>query len=151
MKGTWCWDATNVSRFVVALIQQYIFMLYFDSEAHQNATMCLVLPGAVLHLSVLLAFQDCGNKAGAVRGFQLMEEHNLGQVISTNLHRGSTTVCAYNTVIILILQIYQFKKSRGAREHRKEDSFCWKIFLVWSFCSLVWEGICHRRNHNVSV
>ena len=102
-------------------------MLYFDSEAHQNATMCLVLPGAVLHLSVLLAFQDCGNKAGAVRGFQLMEEHNLGQVISTNLYRGSTTVCAYRNAQhsdYPYLADISVQKSRGAREHRKEDSFC---------------------------
>ena len=109
-------------------------MLYFDSEAHQNATTCLVLPGAVLHLSVFLAFRDCGNKAGAMRGFQLMEEHNLGQVISTKLHRGSTTVCAYRNAqhsdypYLADTHVYQFKKAEVLGNTEKKTAFAENFF-----------------------
>ena len=50
-------------------------------EAHRNAAFSLLLPGRILHLNALLQmrkFRDKGNKAGAVRGFQLLESDNLG-------------------------------------------------------------------------
>ena len=68
-----------------------------------------------------------------MRSFQLLEEHNLGQVISTYLHRGSTTVCAYNytemhnTVSILILQMYQFKKAEVPGNTEEKTAFAEKL------------------------
>ena len=65
------------------------------SEAHQNATMSLLLPGKKLYLNALLAqrkFRDRGNKAGAVRGFETLQESNLGRLISLKPQRGATTV-----------------------------------------------------------
>lgn len=65
------------------------------SEAHRNATMSLLLPGAVLHLNVLLAmrkFRNGGNKAGALRGFELLEKCGLGTLISFKLQRGANMV-----------------------------------------------------------
>ena len=65
------------------------------SEAHRNATMSLLLPGKVLHLNALLAlrkFRDRGNKAGAVRGFETLQESNLGRLISLKPQRGATMV-----------------------------------------------------------
>ena len=65
------------------------------SEAHRNATMSLLLPGKVLHLNALLAlrkFRDRDNKAGAVRGFETLQESNLGRLISLKPQRGATMV-----------------------------------------------------------
>ena len=65
------------------------------SEAHRNATMSLLLPGKVLHLNALLAlrkFRDRGNKAGAVRGFETLQESNLGRLITLKPQRGATMV-----------------------------------------------------------
>ena len=47
------------------------------SEAHRNGIYSLLLPGRVLHLNALLLlrkFRDKGNKAGAVRGFEVLEK-----------------------------------------------------------------------------
>ena len=65
------------------------------SEAHRNATMSLLLPGKVLYLNALLAlrkFRDRGNKAGAVHGFETLQESNLGKLISLKPQRGATMV-----------------------------------------------------------
>lgn len=67
------------------------------SEAHRNAAMSLVLPGKVLHLNALLAmrkFRNYGNKAGAVRGFEELQENGLGNLHSIKPQRGATMVCA---------------------------------------------------------
>ena len=64
-------------------------------EAHRNAIFSLLLPGKVLHLNALLLmrkFRDRGNKAGAVRGFETLEKHGLGHLISTRLQRGANMV-----------------------------------------------------------
>ena len=65
------------------------------SAAHRNGTMSLLLPGKILHLNVLLAmrkFRDRGNKAGAVSGFEALQEKGLGKLISFKPQRGSSTV-----------------------------------------------------------
>ena len=65
------------------------------SEAHRNAAFSLLLPGKMLHLNALLVmrkFRDRGNKAGAVRGFELLERQGLGVLISTKLQRGANMV-----------------------------------------------------------
>ena len=65
------------------------------SEAHRNAAFSLLLPGKVLHLNALLQmrkFRDRGNKAGAVRGFEVLEKQGLGVIISTRLQRGANMV-----------------------------------------------------------
>ena len=62
---------------------------------HPNAIFSLLLPGKVLHLNALLLmrkFRDRGNKAGAVRGFETLEKHGLGHLISTRLQRGANMV-----------------------------------------------------------
>ena len=66
-----------------------------SSEAHRNAMFSLLLPGKVLHLNALLLmrkFRDRGNKGGAVRGFETLEKHGLGHLISTRLQRGANMV-----------------------------------------------------------
>ena len=65
------------------------------SEAHRNAAFSLLLPGKILHLNALLLmrkFRDRGNKAGAVRGFELLERQGLGVLMSTKLQRGANMV-----------------------------------------------------------
>ena len=45
--------------------------------------MSLLLPGKVLRLNALLAmtkFRNCGNKAGAVKGFEELQEIGLGKI-----------------------------------------------------------------------
>ena len=72
------------------------------SESHSNAAMSLILPGKVLHLNALLAmrkFRNCGNKAGAVRGFEELQESGLGKIHSIKPQRGASMVrnilCVY--------------------------------------------------------
>ena len=58
--------------------------------------MCLLIPGKTLHLNALLSmrkFRDRGNKAGAVKAFELLEEDGLGKVVSTKPQRGASMVC----------------------------------------------------------
>ena len=43
-------------------------------------------------LSQKRTFRNSGNKAGAVRGFEILEESGLGTVITTKLNRGATMV-----------------------------------------------------------
>ena len=65
------------------------------NEAHRNVTMSLLLPGKVLYLNALLAlrkFKDRSNKAGAVHGFEILQESNLGKLISLKPQRGATMV-----------------------------------------------------------
>ena len=51
-------------------------------EADRNAAFSLLLPGKVLHLNALLhlrKFRDRGNKPGAVKGFEVLQDNELGQ------------------------------------------------------------------------
>ena len=62
------------------------------SEAPQNAAMSLLLPGKVLHPNALFAmrmFRDCGNKGGAVCGFEALQDANLGKLFSVTPSEGS--------------------------------------------------------------
>ena len=60
----------------------------------RHSGMCLSLtPGYVLHLSALLVlkrYRDRGNKAGAVKGYQLLQ---LGELIEIKPQRGASIVC----------------------------------------------------------
>ena len=66
-----------------------------DGQAQGNAAYSLLLPGKVLHLNALLAmkkFRDRGNKEGAVRGFYVLEEAELGRVLEKKPQRGTNVV-----------------------------------------------------------
>ena len=84
--------------------------------------MSLLLPGPLLHLNALLAmrkFRDRGNKAGAVRGFELLEESGLGEVITTKPPRGASLVRAYMYCTCINYNYYTYadvsvQKSKGA-------------------------------------
>ena len=78
------------------------------SEAHQNATMSFLLPGKLLLLNALLAlrkFRDSGNKVGAVRGFETLQESNLGRLITLKPQRGATMVNCNTYVLIELVPI----------------------------------------------
>ena len=49
--------------------------------------------------------QEKGNKAGAVKGYQLLEQEGLGELIEMNPQRGTSVVCpyllTYNTQCVL--------------------------------------------------
>ena len=65
------------------------------SEAERNAAFSLLLPGKVLHLNALShlrKFRDRGNKPGAVRGFEVLQQNDLGKLISIKPQRGATMV-----------------------------------------------------------
>ena len=67
-----------------------------DSQARACGTISLLTPGRVLHLSALLIlkrYHDKGNKAGAVKGYQLLQQEGLGQLAETKPQRGATVVC----------------------------------------------------------
>ena len=87
-----------LSKFGISLPESTKLPLSEDTtEAHRNAAFSLLLPGKVLHLNALLhmrKFRDKGNKAGAVRGLQLLESEGLGNLISTRLQRGANMVCS---------------------------------------------------------
>ena len=62
----------------------------------RNAAMSLLLPGKMLHLNVLPAMRKFRNygKAGAVRGFEELQENGLGKLHSIKPQRGATMVRA---------------------------------------------------------
>ena len=65
------------------------------TDGHRSATTSLLLPGRVLHLNALSqkrTFRNSGNKAGAVRGFEMLEENGLGTVVTTKIARGAAMV-----------------------------------------------------------
>ena len=109
------------------------------SETHRNATMSLLLPGRVLHLNALLVmrkFRDRGNKAGAVRGFEKLQQHNLGTIIWTKPERGTSMVrftckycfqhwCNYNTHnnYCINLQMFQFEKGATPEDTTEKTAF----------------------------
>ena len=65
------------------------------NEAERTAAFSLLLPGKVLHLNALShlrKFRDRGNKPGAVRGFELLQENELGELVSVKPQRGATMV-----------------------------------------------------------
>lgn len=67
-------------------------------EAFSNAAYSLLIPGKVLNLSTLNAqkkFRDRGNKQGAKKGWQLLEESGLGKLHATKALRGTDMVCVY--------------------------------------------------------
>ena len=65
------------------------------NEAERNAAFSLLLPGKVLYLNALShlrKFRDRGNKAGAMRGFKVLQENELGKLESIKPQRGATWV-----------------------------------------------------------
>ena len=83
-----------------------------EDQAQQNATICLTVPGKVIHLSALLnkrMFRKRGDKDGAVAGLQLLEKAGLGTLNSLNPKRGATVVsasilyCVHADIIIQLL------------------------------------------------
>ena len=65
------------------------------NEAERTAVFSLFFPRKVLHLNALLhlrKFRDCGNKPGAVRGFELVQKNELGKLVSIKPQRGATMV-----------------------------------------------------------
>ena len=65
------------------------------SEAPSNAAISLLLPGKVLHLNALLVmrkFRNRGNKPGAVRGFEELQESGLGKIHCIKPQRGASVV-----------------------------------------------------------
>ena len=66
------------------------------TDGHRSATTSLLLPGRVLHLNALSqkrSFRNSGNKAGAVHGFEILEENGLGTIVTTKIARGAAMVC----------------------------------------------------------
>ena len=65
------------------------------NEAERNAAFSLLLPGKVLHLNALShlrKFRDRGNKPGAVKGFEVLQENGLGELESIKPQRGASMV-----------------------------------------------------------
>ena len=66
-----------------------------SSDGQRSATTSLLLPGKILDLKALSqkrAFCNSGNKAGAVQGFEILEENCLGVMTTTKLNRGANMV-----------------------------------------------------------
>ena len=66
-----------------------------SSDGQRSATTCLLLPGKILDLKSLSqkrAFRNSGNKAGAVQGFEILEENGLGVMTTIKLNRGANMV-----------------------------------------------------------
>lgn len=81
--------------FVLALSPESPRQAYNDEN---NAAYVLTLPGSVMDLTTLLnskKLRGRGNKEGAVRIFQLLQEDQLGQL---ETRRGRTSkVCVFNS------------------------------------------------------
>ena len=55
-----------------------------EKLAARNAAFSLLLPGQILYLSVLLSqtkFKSCGNKAGALAGWKLLDKSGLAKIV----------------------------------------------------------------------
>ena len=79
-----------------------------DTQAHACATISLLTPGRVLHLSALLVlkrYRDKGNKAGAVKGYQLLQQEELGELVEMKPQRGASIVCSI-LLSTLVLRLY---------------------------------------------
>jgi hypothetical protein len=64
-------------------------------EAYSNAAYSLLIPGRVLNLSALNSqkkFRDRGNKQGAIKGWQLLEQSELGKLHDMKAQRGTDRV-----------------------------------------------------------
>ena len=75
-----------------------------SSEGKRSATIALLLPGKILDLKVLnqkRAFRNSGNKSGAVKGFEVLEESGLGRIITTKINRGATMVTAFGEMCLI--------------------------------------------------
>ena len=68
-----------------------------NSDGHRSAITCLLLPGKLLDLKALSqkrTFRNSGNKAGAVRGFEILQESGLGTIKTIKINRGTNMVFA---------------------------------------------------------
>lgn len=66
-----------------------------DSQAHDNAAFSLLLPGRILYLSALLVqtkFRGRGNKAGALSGWNLLQEAGVAKLVERKHGRGTDKV-----------------------------------------------------------
>ena len=69
------------------------------TDGQRSATTCLLLPGKMLDLKVLIqkrTFRNSGNKSGAVQGFKLLQENGLGAIITSKINRGASMVQFFN-------------------------------------------------------
>ena len=77
------------------------------NEAEKNDTFSLLLPGKVLHpnaLSHLRKFRDCGDKPGAVRDFEVIQENELRKLVSIKPQRGANMVRCIHVYKILFFK-----------------------------------------------
>ena len=105
-----------------------------SGQAHRNAGFSLLLPGRILHLNALLAmkkFRDKGNKDGAVRGLQLLEDSGIGRLISRRPPRGTNMVQKFHHnhhfLIVLLFQLYTFEKSPLPSDAQEMAAFAEKL------------------------
>ena len=110
----------------------YIPDINSDSQACACGTVSLLTPGRVLHLSALLIlkrYREKGNKAGAVKGYQLLEQEGLGKLIEMKPQCGTSVVCpyllTYNTQCVL--ESYACMVSVFLVVCTKACTICWYI------------------------
>ena len=75
------------------------------NEAFSNAAYSLLIPGKILNLSALnhlKRFRNCGNKPGAKKGWQLLQECKLGKLIEDKAQRGTE----YVSLVLMIHKTY---------------------------------------------
>jgi len=109
-----------------------------DSQARACGTVSLLTSGRVLHLSALLIlyykrYREKGNKAGAIKGYQLLEQEGLGKLIEMKPQRGTSVVCpyllTYNTQCVL--ESYACMVSVFLVVCTKACTICWYIGHKW--------------------
>ncbi len=77
-----------------------------DSGSYTSAALSLTLPGSVLNMSSLVylkKFRYMGNKAGGLRGWEMLQEVGLGSVIESKAMRGTDKVRIMLYIISLLL------------------------------------------------
>ena len=66
-----------------------------ESSVLASARLSLTLPGQILNMSVLCTqkkFRYTGNKAGALKGWQMLEESGIGSIVEMKAARGTDKV-----------------------------------------------------------
>ena len=94
----------NSYAFFKTLLESSLPDTMTSSEGKRSATIALLLPGKILDLKVLnqkRAFCNSGNKSGAVKGFEVLEESGLGRIITTKINRGATMVTAFGETCLI--------------------------------------------------
>jgi len=109
-----------------------------ESVEESTAEYCLNLPGKTLYLTHLLAlkkFRKRGNKDGALRAFQMLDNEGLGKLVQVGSGKGSHAV-SFEVLLLLsyskeltfsVIQQFEFFKEAIPQTKEEKTAFAKKL------------------------